>query len=571
MNTIFKHRIISGVMLFAMLFASVSCQDEIGLNVTDEVPNIDKTMLEIISSDGELANFLEVVNECGEHCADSLFNTSRVYTVWAPVITDEEKQDLIAQINNGARESVFSKFVLAHICNYLQPANGELLETNRVRLLNNKAAVFAGNYTEGYSFAGKRVVVPNNRVKNGILHKIEKPADYSLNIWEYLKSEPRVSAVVEHLLSYDTLVFDRGQSQPGPIVNGKETFLDSAFVLQNDMLNPRGVGYLNEEDSMYTVYVPTNEVWEKLVAKCEQHHTYNLAKYSGPAELTDEERAEKRFETARLNAIKFMTYSEYEQRDLEHPEDSVWPAWRGGTRKLFPKTRFKVVEGSERVLSNGHFYIVDEAPFDQFDLWHDTIKMECENRSFSTISTSNQQRFYRKIAKNEINKDPAFAGVEISGGNYLEITPNTGASGTAEFKIPEVLSASYNVALIVVPTNIKEDKTGIKPNKFDIEIKQKNNTGGTASKYSVKDLESSNNMLDTLFLPDKKDASKRAVVKFDYAEVYNTNLPKDYSVTMSIKTTYSSKPSIKNNYDFSFRIDAILLIPVLDAEDASNE
>ena len=85
MNTIFKHKILAGAMLFGAMFLASSCDDSEGLKVTPEFPNADKTMFEVISSDSELTDFMAVLNACGAHCADSLFNKTRVYTLWAPV------------------------------------------------------------------------------------------------------------------------------------------------------------------------------------------------------------------------------------------------------------------------------------------------------------------------------------------------------------------------------------------------------------------------------------------------------------------------------------------------------
>ena len=84
MNTIFKHKILAGAMLCGALFVASSCDDADGIKVTPEVPYADKTLYEVITSDPELTDFVEVLNSCGEHCADSLFNKSRVYTLWAP-------------------------------------------------------------------------------------------------------------------------------------------------------------------------------------------------------------------------------------------------------------------------------------------------------------------------------------------------------------------------------------------------------------------------------------------------------------------------------------------------------
>jgi hypothetical protein len=57
MNTKFKHRILTGVMMAATLFMGTSCDDSEGLKVTEEVPNANKTLYEVLLADAELEDF----------------------------------------------------------------------------------------------------------------------------------------------------------------------------------------------------------------------------------------------------------------------------------------------------------------------------------------------------------------------------------------------------------------------------------------------------------------------------------------------------------------------------------
>ena len=185
MNKNFRHKILAGAMLFGFMFAGTSCQDnEEGIKATPETPYADKTLYEVIVNDPDLTDFVEVINACGAHCADSLFNHSRVYTVWAPVNGTFNKDSIINETvadstGNSNRDIVFRSFVEAHIANHLVAANGTLDEKNTVLLLNNKNAVFTGDHRNGYTFSGI-ALDPNNtniRVWNGLLHKIVSPSE----------------------------------------------------------------------------------------------------------------------------------------------------------------------------------------------------------------------------------------------------------------------------------------------------------------------------------------------------------------------------------------------------------
>ena len=559
MNTIFKHKILAGAMLFGALFLASSCDESEGLKVTPEVPYADKTMFEVISSDTELTDFMAVLNACGAHCADSLFNKSRVYTLWAPVNGTFNKDSLIAEVEAGERDNVFERFVQAHVSNHLRAANGKLDEDNKILLLNDKVTVFTGDHVNGYTFDGKEISEANIRVWNGVLHKIAAPAEYKYNIWEYLRSDARVDSVANFLYSFDVTEFSESQSIIGPIKDGQQTYLDSVFVTNNKFLRAwEGVGTLNNEDSVYTVYVPTNEVWDEMLKVSDKHFNYNL-KITNPTSLTAEKRDSMRHTYARLNLIKYMTYSNYEQRYVENP-DSIMPAWQGGFKHGRPEFLKADVEKNvifEKELSNGTFKIVDKSPYSMFELWHDTIKLEAEDENMRTYLAGGVG-YIQSASKTQINKDSAFLDAKISGNRYFEAYSDKAAS-TVRYKIPDLLSASYNVALVVVPKNITNADVApeeLKPHEMQIKITQATGSN-TVTLANHKDVHNDPTRIDTVFLTEK-DGS-RSVVTVPYCEYYKTNKEADYGVLIEVKSDGSTK-----TYDRSIRLDAILFIPVED-------
>ena len=559
MNTIFKHKILAGAMLFGAMFLASSCDESEGLKVTPEVPYADKTMFEVISSDAELTDFMAVLNACGAHCADSLFNKSRVYTLWAPVNGTFNKDSLIAEVEAGERDNVFERFVQAHVSNHLRAANGKLDEDNKILLLNDKVTVFTGDHVNGYTFDGKEISEANIRVCNGVLHKIAAPAEYKYNIWEYLRSDARVDSVANFLYSFDVTEFSESQSIIGPIKDGQQTYLDSVFVTNNKFLRAwEGVGTLNNEDSVYTVYVPTNEVWDEMLKVSDKHFNYNL-KITNPTSLTAEKRDSMRHSKARLNLIKFMTYSNYEQRYVENP-DSIMPAWQGGFRNGRPEFLKADIEKNvifSKELSNGTFKIVDKSPYSMFDLWHDTIKLEAEDENMRTYLAGGVG-YIQSASKTQINKDSAFLDAKISGNRYFEAYSDKAAS-TVRYKIPDLLSASYNVALVVVPKNITNADVApedLKAHEMQIKITQATGSN-TVTLANHKDVHNDPTRIDTVFLTEK-DGS-RSVVTVPYCEYYKTNKEADYGVLIEVKSDGNTK-----TYDRSIRLDAILFIPVED-------
>ena len=376
---------------------------------------------------------------------------------------------------------------------------------------------------------------------------------------EYLRSDARVDSVANFLYSFDVTEFSESQSIIGPIKDGQQTYLDSVFVTNNKFLRAwEGVGTLNNEDSVYTVYVPTNEVWDEMLKVSDKHFNYNL-KITNPTSLTAEKRDSMRHTYARLNLIKYMTYSNYEQRYVENP-DSIMPAWQGSFKHGRPEFLKADVEKNvifEKELSNGTFKIVDKSPYSMFELWHDTIKLEAEDENMRTYIAGGVD-YIHSASKTQINKDSAFIDAKISGNRYFEAYSDKAAS-TVRYKIPDLLSASYNVALVVVPKNITNADVApedLKPHEMQIKITQATGSN-TVTLANHKDVHNDPTRLDTVFLTEK-DGS-RSVVTVPYCEYYKTNKEADYGVLIEVKSDGSTK-----TYDRSIRLDAILFIPVED-------
>ncbi len=570
MNKIIKHKILAGAMLFGFMLAGSSCEDNEGIRVTPETPYADKTLYEVIENDPELSHFVEILNACGDKCADSLFNQSRVYTVWAPVNPIANKDSLVNEAkNNGNRDIVFRSFVEAHVANHLVPANGELKDNNLVLLLNKKNAIFAGGKNENgysYTFSGIELEERNIRVRNGIIHKIKSPSEYKFSIWEYLKVADNVKLVSEFLYSYNVTKFNEGQSVAGPIIDGEQTFIDSVFVTSNKWLDAwTGVGNLDKEDSSYVVYVPTDELWLEMIAKTEAYFNYDSLSAS---KIEWIERDSLRRHYARFHNLKYITFSNNEQKHLECT-DSALPAFRGvAERPLFPIADLEKNVIFEKELSNGTFKVVNAMPYKPTDLWHDTIFLEAEREDM--WSTSKQGEILTAY-KGELIKEHDSLGVEVSGGRYFSQTKNSAT--TVRFKIPKVLSAKYEVAIIFVPKNItiEQKKTNMYPNNLEIMLGQTLGSGGIdtlyISKYNSKpelskSLKTNPFVMDTLFLTTD---SQKVVVQPKYCEFYDGKNATSYNLelTISSKTKSRDEPSTVK-YDASFRIDKIMLIPVRD-------
>ena len=569
MNTIFKIKFFAVASIVAMCFLASSCVDNDG----DQVAPVTNTLYDEITADKELSDFVEVLKACNIpsskddyntiiDVADSLFNTSRVYTVWAPVNGSFNKDSLIARVAAGYREDVMKTFVGSHVANFLKPAKGNFgKEGELILMLNEKKLLFAGSYKEedGYTFNGRRLKSVNNRVRNGIIHKLETASEYQYNIWEYIwiyskdAQVYKVDSLVNYLYSFNDTTFSEWMSIPGPIVNGAETYLDSVFLFDNELLNKYGgVSALNNEDSLYTFYMPTNEAWDKMIAQAEKHFNYVVTPTITDSVLVDSLREYY----PRFNIIKYLTYSENEQVFVQD-KDSIMPAQCQGPRKRFARSDVEknVVETKE--LSNGTMKVVSEFPYSVFDLWHDTIRIEAEALSYMDNDLTVDKNWVTKytVYDKDINKK---AGNKLSGSQYIVLGDDNNSFTDLYYYIPDVKSATYQVALITVPKNIKSDKfdfseslpSMLKCYVYSYDPVSKENS------YELlyeKDLMPKMDKIDTLYLPN--------LVTFPICEYNIVKDVDDYSAQIRIRSNHN-----KNKYDNSIRLDAILLIPVEDAK-----
>ena len=545
-------------MMAAALFMGTSCDDSEGLKVTEEVPNANKTLYEVLLADADLEDFVEVINSCGEHCADSLFNKSRVYTLWAPVDGSFNKDSLLNEVKEGNREDVFHRFVMAHVSNHLRAANGTLDNKNKILLLNDKVVTFMGDREAGYTFDGCPLIECNNRVKNGVLHKIASPAEYKYNIMEYLKIAENVDSVSNFIYSFNETEFSPGQSIMGPIVNGEQTYLDSVFVTNNRILNHwDGVGFLDNEDSTYTVYVPTNAAWDEFTSKSEKFFNYSLES-KNPTSVKAEDRDSLRQHYTRINALKYMTFSDNEQIYVDSP-DSILPIWQNGGREELLKSQVEEFVISEKQLSNGTFKVIDKCPFTFQELFYDTIKVEAENDAMR-YKTENIVEYNRSASKNQLNKDSLFADVKISGNSYFEGISPQNAPARASYKLPNALSAKYYLAVVTVPKNVTNadvEASELKPTRYTFTVAMEGQSGNI---FKSGNIESLPDRVDTLFITDSK--GEKVILDIPYCELYNTYSHEDYNLYLKVETGGNVR-----KYDYTIRIDAIMLIPVEETEE----
>lgn len=633
MNKLFKHRIFAGAALLSVLFLGSACTDEWDdhYSANSEAPS--QTLLDIIANDSELSNFYDVLKACSRKdasgnvivdCADSLLNQSRVYTLWAPVngaLTEAKRDSLINEIDNGNRDLVFDRFVLGHMTHYLHAANGKRIpssETDKrfdVVLLNDKKADFVGD-AGNYTFKNIALVSDkyNIRAKNGFLHKISDAMDFVPNIWECLRTTPGVDSIADYLYSFNIKKFNAYLSIPGPIEDGKTTYVDSVFDESNQFLSlgynraNGGMGLINDEDSSYIMFVPTNELWHEMVQKTTKY--FNFRKVGSDFRRLQLDTMQ--YEYARTMLCNYLVFSQKEQKSsLNGEPDSLLSAFRD-KRRRFALADLKAAVIDSVPVSNGKFYIINKFPFKSTAIWHDTIKIEAEygnaddiegssyitewGAAGGTISASSESALPSQI-------NPLLEG-KVSGNRYLLLNNNNNDyESYATFRVPNVLSGRYKVQVVMLPPHITRSKTDdMEPSRIKPVLTMTNADGVTIDTLYITDqstakgdrVRDENNKwqqivididnyalvndtarIDSVYFYDvvknrnnSNDPALReeAIITFDQCEYGYTEEDTSVRLKLMYDCALERRPVYVTGYERRLRIDCILLIPVPEEE-----
>lgn len=247
-----------------LLFSSCSDKDHFDSVVTGN----GATLWENITSDEELSNFAAVLEATGYA---SRLATSQVFTVFAPVnekFTAADRDKIIALYNAekaaGVKEdknAAIVEFIQNHIALYNYTVS-DVMEATSLRMMNGKGSWFTPNSLQGIEFQKKNLIA-----SNGVLYTLRDQINYYQNIYEFIKKEQGgdegLDSLSNFLYHYHFTTFNPDESVKGEIIDGKQQYLDSVTVINNEILNKWIKARLDSEDSSYYAVLPTNKAWKE--------------------------------------------------------------------------------------------------------------------------------------------------------------------------------------------------------------------------------------------------------------------------------------------------------------------
>ena len=607
-----------------------SCSDFSSYNtaVESDHPSAGKTLWENISAKSELSDFAQILQAVGY---DAVLNAPTTYTVWAPVNGTFNKDSIMALTQNAAtKKKVIEQFVYDHVANYSH------FESNPndtvVYMLSNKLIRFSGKNTGTLTFDGKTIYrgdeAFNTPSSNGLLYTLNGMVPFRPNAYENIffdKSQYGISDSYfnAYVKRYERIILDEEASVKGEIVNGNQVYDDSVTVTTNSFVT----GYahlnaeLNNEDSLYTIVIPTDAAWQKAYDKIKSYYNYitpikyqNLSststdfagKKGGTCPTTSTGKATILAASAGVEANNAATLStapsDAEIQDTKaYWTDSIAKRWivrNTAFSENNSKYNTKLVSGAGFVegdtlfstsgnkltgiqkldkatvlklqLSNGHARVVSEYPFRALETYAPVIKTRTPDRVVSTSGYGAEEMTLERESFNNFSDD--FCKLEDGEVNlkYVRASLPEGSNYAPEmdFYLPDVLSTTYDIYAVVVPAIVDGSPLPYTL-RFDLHYTDANNQPQTGRLDG-------DTLQTTIAKISKVKAFVNKTTKVDTIKLGRFTFPICYYGTnakpnIKVMSTLSSfSMSNKAKYDAQIRIANIILKPKDIGENEQN-
>lgn len=234
------HSLYKKIALSALAIFVFSCSDPWDGRDSGNEANIDKNLVEAISSSGEFTEFSKALVATGY---DKVLASSKVFTVFVP--TNTAMSQVPASIMNDA--VALKQFVGNHIA---LTSFSSVRDTDEVQILmqSRKFLIFKGKST----IDDATIVNADILAANGIYHIIDKPLTPKLNIWQFIASQSATS-----MMSTDLLALKEFNIYQADSVKKALSATVGAGYLSDSLTNSylANVYNVNNEKNFYTLFL----------------------------------------------------------------------------------------------------------------------------------------------------------------------------------------------------------------------------------------------------------------------------------------------------------------------------
>lgn len=493
------------IALTVMPLAVVSCTDAWDDHYGDEAGSgiVDAPSLwEHVLADPALQPFSKVAKHVGY---DAVLQSPQSFTLWAPVITDEQADSVIALYeaqkkevdNNGnLRRDQDNTAITQFMQNHMAMAGRSVssLTNDSVRMWNGKYMVMTANDLNGVRYREKNIIA-----SNGVMYKLEGKETFFPNLREILAQKESMDSVAHFYRMLDIYRLDEQASVMQDVVDGEIVYADSVLRLSNDLYS--WLAHIEREDSSYIYLAPTKEVWKQ-----EYEKYYNWFKY------VDDSRLGNRDSVRQMNARMAINRGRYfnaniQNRSEDQQKDSLMNTlyvnsqYRWGLNVFHhPLADNGILEGlTPTQCSNGLLYedangrIADTLtirpklylrPWAISNIKSRLIKPQ-GSESYSPVTTATSRTVVDKVVYN----DQEVTFPELREKQYVEFEPATYKSTTNNntnfyFYLQETFSdLYYNVYVVMVPEYARAnyDPEKILPVPFKVYFSERSEKPGSST------------------------------------------------------------------------------------------
>lgn len=516
------------------------------------------TLWEEIQNDPQLSDFAEVLSAIRITRQNKATTTSyaenlmggRAYTLLAPVNGTFDKNALIQQamMSNSGDSAVEKSFAMNHILNSPYSIGGTK-DGQKLLLLNKKYAVFSGNKVNNINIRQSNI-----HCKNGIMHILEEPLPYSYNIYEALTNLPQFKDAAGAVLKkYNIQEFDEAATKAGNTEIGQEEgltiYADSVMREVNKMVD--ALARLKDIDSVYYVTVPSAEGWNKAWQEAK-----DAFKYPAPVvEKADSLQEYYAYRALMDDAIYSMTTVNGKQNDSIVSVKYNSKNWDFDPRlHVFqkPYEAGGVLNGAEKVIdcANGKIFQMKEWSLDATKTYHKFIEVEGESYESYRLSLPDSKFTVDPVKYTPKYEVTTAGGDSISKGRFIILSPNALYSTNnwnTTIRIPNTLSATYDVKIVLLPVSVKSSSEKARPVKFKAILNWIDENGNNVSEKINKEFQSDPYKVDTITI--KEDWELPACS-------YNMT---NNGIGLTLETTVGSRETGK--FTRNMYLDAIVLTP----------
>ena len=526
------NRYIGAIALGTVMMAVPGCTDtwDDHYDSSESVAGTTRTLWDMIKDNPNYSKFANIVQHAkyykdnthpvSTYTYADILDGGQVNTVWVPdntVLTDAEYakwMEMLAESRtegegvNNAGFNVQQQFIGNHIALWRHNISEPGVDT--VKMINGKNLVFDKT---NRTFADIPLGEYNIPTANGVMHILKGIAPFRYNFYEYLKFKEPQTIFGKYVVSKDTTYFDSGSSIEGlPDENGNPTYVDSVYFTSNRLFGrsrylPREGAekcqmeekcfghdaYLNNEDSIYVMVMPTDAAWSAAYQRLSEAYNYATTyddKSKGDLNTTatikglDPDSLKKMSLEMDLIAPLVFNIHKQPKRGEEmwtlemfktfkgdggkpnSPDEYLLNTFGDTLRNVGQWDKTSLFDGEPVEMSNGLAYEVNSWNCPK-EYYTPDVEVEIENVGifYNTESTKYKVGVgsRRYSFSNEVYSDVTDIYGKVSNGNFYHLdAPGPTAAPKVEIKLKgnnpnayvpnaQVMSGKYDIQLVVVP------------------------------------------------------------------------------------------------------------------------